>query len=87
MRGHLFLSNRRLAWHHGSTAMTSSFNNPLCDAVPLEGQGGLKTGARTHQSSLWVLLLGWLSVSLTCWSVVAPTPAHGKFPASSPSQA
>ena len=23
--GHLFPSNRRLAWHHRSTAMTSSF--------------------------------------------------------------
>lgn len=62
--GHLFLSNRRLAWHHRSTAVTSSYNNPLCDAIPLKGQRGLKMGARTHQSSLQVLLLGWLSVSL-----------------------
>lgn len=62
--GHPFLSNRRLAWHHRSTAMSSPFNNPLCDAVPLDGQRGLRTGSRTHQSSLQVWLLGWLSVSL-----------------------
>ena len=41
----------------------SPFNNPLCDAVPLGGQRGLRTGSRTHQSSLQVWLLGWLSVS------------------------
>lgn len=42
----------------------SPFNNPLCDAVPLGSQRGLRTGSRTHQSSLQVWLLGWLSVSL-----------------------
>lgn len=70
--GHLFLSNRRLAWHHRSTAVTSSYNNPLCDAIPLKGQRSLKTGPGHIRAASRSCYLMALCEPWTCWSVASP---------------